>query len=494
LTLWPLELAQVQYAADSGAYASSLPAMTRRPKATLRLRFEARGGVMPAALKLDRLPLFLRGSENLPLRLYEQLTGHVVAAMVMPVGRQQKPTLLPARCIVALGFSDDEALLPPSRDTFRGHRLLQEYFAFADRFRFVELRGLRSGLGTCDTTAFDVILFLDEHDALLESTLSAQHFGLFCTPAINLFPRRADRIALNEEQFEYQVIVDHTRPLDFEVYSVESVVGYRTSDRQPQRFEPLYCRRDGDERQGAGAYFQARRQARMHTEHERRYGARSRYLGSEVFIALVDRQEAPYPVDLRQLGVDLLCTNRDLPLSMPIGIGPTDFSVGADLPVQSVRCLAGPSIPRPGLADAAGAWQLINRLSLNYLSIADAGDHAGGAGGCASALRELLGAYCPIDDEGGHRLVAALRDMRTRPVTRRLPLPGPISFGRGLEIDVVFDDTAIERTSAFLLGAVLHAFFASYVCLNHFTETVIHTSSRARIMRWQPEMGLCAIL
>jgi type VI secretion system protein ImpG len=156
--------------------------------------------------------------------------------------------------------------------------------------------------------------------------------------------------------------------------------------------------------------------------------------------------------------------------------------------------VAGPSAPRPGLAESAGAWRLINRLSLNYLSIAAAGNHAGGAGASVSALREMLDAYCPLDDEGGHRLIAALRDVSTRPVTRRLPLPGPISFGRGLEIDVAFDDAAVERSSAFLLGAVLHAFFASYVCLNHFTETVIRMSSRAQIMRWQPEMGLCAIL
>ena len=43
--------------------------------------------------------------------------------------------------------------------------------------------------------------------------------------------------------------------------------------------------------------------------------------------------------------------------------------------------------------------------------------------------------------------------MRTRPVTRRLPLPGPISFGRGLEIDVVFDDTA-EGTAERQSGSI----------------------------------------
>jgi len=67
--------------------------------------------------------------------------------------------------------------------------------------------------------------------------------------------------------------------------------------------------------------------------------------------------------------------------------------------------------------------------------------------------------------------------------------PGPITFARGLEITVTFDETAFEGTGVFILGAVLEQFFAKYVSLNSFTETVIKTQQRGEIIRWPPMMG-----
>jgi type VI secretion system protein ImpG len=75
-----------------------------------------------------------------------------------------------------------------------------------------------------------------------------------------------------------------------------------------------------------------------------------------------------------------------------------------------------------------------------------------------------------------------------------MPSPGPITFGRGLQITVTFDDDAFEGSGAFMLGAVLSQFFALYVSINSFTETVIKTLSRGEIMRWPARSGLCAIL
>jgi type VI secretion system protein ImpG len=81
-----------------------------------------------------------------------------------------------------------------------------------------------------------------------------------------------------------------------------------------------------------------------------------------------------------------------------------------------------------------------------------------------------------------------------RPVTRRVALAGPIAFARGLEITVTLDEEAFEGGSAFLLGAVLERFFAKYVSINSFTETVVRTVDRGEIMRWQARVGQRHIL
>src|SRR5204863_205140 len=71
----------------------------------------------------------------------------------------------------------------------------------------------------------ELVVLLDRRDATIEAVVSAEHVALFCTPVANLFPKRTDRIHLNERENEYHVVVDRTRPLDFEVYSLTSVVG-----------------------------------------------------------------------------------------------------------------------------------------------------------------------------------------------------------------------------------------------------------------------------
>jgi len=216
---------------------------------------------------------------------------------------------------------------------------------------------------------------------------------------------------------------------------------------------------------------------------QRRSGTRSTYVGSETFISLVDSQQAPYRQDLRQLGVNALCTNRDLPLFMNVGSGTTDFTLADSAPVKAIRCLAGPSRPQPSRAHDNQAWRLISQLSLNYLSLSEKGQSA-------AALRELLRLYGDDTDPALALQIEGLRDVSCKPCTRRLPMPGPIAFGRGLEITMLFDEHAFRGTGVFLLGAVFERFLARYVSINSFTETVIRTTERGEVMRWKAIPGL----
>jgi len=380
-------------------------------------------------------------------------------------------------------------LLPVAKQSFDGYRLLQEYFAFAPRFLFVQFGGLRDALRACGGREAELVVLLDREDALLERSVDASHFALHCTPAVNLFLRRTDRIALSDKAFEYHVVVDRTRPMDYEVHQIDAITGYRAGALAEQPFRPFYCAKDLDAQQQGGAFYQMRREARRPSVRQQQQGARSSYLGSETFVALVDAASAPLHGDLRQLGVSAWCTNRDLPLSMPVGAGSTDFTVDAEVPVAAVRCVAGPSRPLPSFAEGPAAWRLLNHLSLNYASLINNDPQQG-----AHALREMLALYCPAGDSAAQRQVDGLRSIDSTPVVRRLPSPGPIVFGRGLQITLQFDDAAFEGASAFLLAAVLARFFAQYVSINSFAETVVSTSTRGEIMHWPARAGRCAML
>lgn len=503
VTLLPLRLAHAGYRAFDCLPSGWAPPIERAPKAILTLRFEW-GAAEPAAIRaLDRLPLYLRGSEGLPELLHMRMTGHCSAACVrISVGKEARYVPLPARCVEAKGFDDEQALLPASGSTYRGVRLLREYFAFAERYSFVEVAGLGEALAGIDIgkATFELVFLLDRYDATLQAGVDASCFALHCTPVINLFDRRADRVGLDDRRFEHHVVVDRTRPLDFEVFAIGGIDGYTSADSTPRRFAPFYRARDPGESDAEQGYFQMRRAPRLLSARERARGPRSRYAGTEVFVALVAADEAPYSGDLRQLGVDVLCTNRDLPLSMPVGAGATDFTGGAQLQaVEHIRVLAGPTAPRPAHAEQTNVWRLLDMLSASRLPLLmrgtdEAGRHPGAVAHDARALRQWLAALCPADDLAGRHQISLLQRASARAITRRLPLPGPVCFGRGLEIALTFDETALGGAHASLFGAVLAAAFADYMPINQFAETILCTPARGVVTRYPAKVGRCEIL
>jgi type VI secretion system protein ImpG len=479
VTLWPLKVSNAEYFGNPSAVLGRLAASEPKAKAGLRITLQAGAELTFDKLDLHSLPLYLSGPDEQPFRLYEQLLGNACAVFARQPGGNWAERL-PADALRPCGFDDREAALPVVPQAFQGYRLLQEYFALPQRFLFVEFAELSRAVQRCDGQELELIVLFDRFDQSLESSIGAEQLVPFCTPAINLFPRRLDRIHLTDRVHEHHAIADRTRPMDFEIHSLKSVTGHGTGPDQP--FLPFYAVRDPSRYGRDKAWYILRREPRVLSSEQRRNGTRSTYVGSETFISLVDSEQAPYRHDLRQLGLSALCTNRDLPLFMSVGSGKSDFTLADSAPVSAIRCLAGPSRPRASHAHDNKAWRLISQLSLNYLSLSEQGQGA-------AALRELLRLYGDDHDAALQLQIEGLRDVSSKPCTRRLPMPGPIVFGRGLEITLEFDENAFRGTGVFLLGAVFERFLARYVSINSFTETVIRTTERGEIMRWKAKPG-----
>lgn len=484
ITLWPIEIVEAQYH-DRDLPSLGLP-QTSGVRAALRIRVRATAGLGLHEVAIDRLSLYLRGMGDIPSRIYEQVFAHAVGVIVRPTTKPAKwHHHLDASNIRQVGFHSDEALLPPGPRSFEGYRNLHEYFTFPERFNFMEITGLSVPFGRSEQTQLELLILLDQPDVELENAVTKDNFLLHSTPAINLFEKRADRIHISDKFPEFHLVPDRTRPLDFEIYDIQSVTGFGTTADDETEFRPFYSASDYDERPDTiGAYFSVNRVPRTLSAREKRHGRRSSYTGSELYIALVDAHNAPYHSDLRQVGATVRCTNRDLPLRMPVGQGKTDFVTEAGAAVEAIRCVGGPTPPRPSHAEGETAWRLISHLSLNYLSIADEDESRS-----AAALRELLGLYGELADSAVRKQIEGVRRVGAVPISRRVPTPGPIAFARGLEVGLHFEDAAFQGTGPFLLGAVLERFFAKYVSLNSFTETVVHTAERGEIKRWPTRIG-----
>jgi type VI secretion system protein ImpG len=483
LRLWPIQMADAEYMPLGSAlrYAGS---DSRSVKSALRLRLETVLDLPFRQVPLDRLPVYLHGIGTLPSQLYELLFGHAVSVVVQPALPSPPWREKLDNALQPLGFSPQNALLPYTPPSFQGYRLLQEYFALPQRFLFFELVHLQTVLQRCNETAVEIVILFDTAKPELEDLVTKDNFVLNCTPAINLFPKRVDRIHLNQRNAEHQIIVDRTAQSDYEVHSVTEVAGYGAGTAVEQVFRPFYSLDGNPSGTDAFAYYSLQRQPSLATGIGAPGKLKAPYRGSEVFISLVDSNAAPYRSDLKQLGVSALCTNRDLPMLLLLGEGESDFSLEISAPVQAVRCLAGPTDPKISRAEGEHAWRLISHLSLNYASLINNDENQG-----AAALRELLRLYGDLGDSTVARQIEGLLSVQSLPRVLRAPIAGPLCFGRGVEINLTLDESAFSGEGAFLLGAVLEKFFCKYVSLNSFTQVIINTLERGEIMRWPVRAG-----
>ena len=486
LTLWPISVVSVDYRANPGELVDMEHVAMPEAAAALRIVLKTERGAKFDELPISNLPLFLRGRSEISAHLYEQLLGANIGAVVQSTTRPAKLMhVRRQRTTAAVGLDDEHALLPCGPRSFEGYRLLQEFFAFPERYMFVELLDLQPLLRTVATDTLELVLLFDRAEPRLDGVVQASHLALYCTPAINLFPRRSDRVQLNPTDSEHHVVPDRMRPLDFEVHSVTKVVGYADQAGEASEFTPMYAPEwnGADARRNMSYTVRRRPRALKAGSADRERDARTPYVPSETYLALVDGEHGQFRPGMRQLGVDTLCTNRALPLLLSPRGEHLEFENHTAAPVEVVRCLAGPTPPRASAAFGDTSWGLISHLSVDFMTLLrKEGDGAG-------ALRRLLSLYASSAARDHFAQIEGISDVTTRSVVRPLPLAGCMTFGRGIEVTLTCDDRAFAGTSSFLLGAVLNRFFAKYASINSFTETVLRSQQRGEVMRWPIASG-----
>jgi type VI secretion system protein ImpG len=296
-------------------------------------------------------------------------------------------------------------------------------------------------------------------------------------------------VALGPGSWEYHVVPDRTRPMDLEVHSIERVVGHGGGRSDgfdgPLEFKPLFASRYEPPLEGNG-YYTVRRELRRLSERQRNQGARvPSYVGEEVFISLVDGRHGPFREGLKQLSVTAWVTNRDLPVLLPTAGQPGErvWQLDAPGPVTGVDCLRGPTRPvsRQPVGDIG--WQLVTQVTQNHLELGDEPARA------AAALRDLLRLYGPPNDVVWAHQVEGVHGLKSRQSVQRLPFPGPLSFGCGVEIELEIDEHSFQGASAFLLGSVLERFYARFAAINSFTQFTLRSQQRGVIKAWPARGG-----
>jgi type VI secretion system protein ImpG len=477
VTLWPLRVAEAQWLTPDRLK----PAVKAIDAvAALRVRLDCLTDTGFDKLGIDALRFYLNGESHLSYSLYELLLNNCTQVIVRDPSPNSKvtPVVLPADCVLPVGFSKDEALLPYPHRSFFAYRLLQEYFFFPEKYLFLDIHGLDQLSRAGFKEKVEILLLIsrfegDDRQQMLEMGVSPKVLRLGCSPIINLFPKAAEPILLDQKSYEYPVIPDVRRRRAFEIFSVDEVVSPDPHSDQVTQYEPFYRFRH------ATSHKESRRRAFWYTN--RRPSIRRDDESTELFLSLVDLSGRPAHPELDTITVKCSCSNGDLPSRLPFGNEAGDFELEGVSSIKRVVALRKPTqTVRPPVGKGM-QWRLISHLSLNYLSLVSEGKEA---------LQEILRLYNFSDSAHVEKQITGIARLASKREFARVISEHGISFVRGTRVDIELDEEQFVGGGAYLFSSVLEHFLGQYASLNSFTQLRVTTRQRKEALKqWPPRAG-----
>ena len=444
----------------------------------LVLRLRASEKVTMDALQLDTVRLHLAGDARTSFALYLLLAAHVESVAVSDgsTAHNRGEVLLGGEQVTPGGLGNDEGVLPYPSRSFPGYRLLQEYFAFKERFLFVDFSGLAGAVSELELG--NVMELAVTFNRRLESfpLVSRENVRLHCVPIINLFANDADPIRVKHDRTQYLIQPTRSGASDrrhLEVHSVDSVTGIVHAEGLESRtYEPFYSfHHFGAADSRGAAYYQTHIVPNVLEQDPRR--------GTDTYISFVAAvKEGQFPAE-ETISIELTCTNRDLPAGLRAGdiCQPTDSSP----PGTKFGNLHKPTATISPPLGKALHWRLISHLSLNYVSLSD-----------AKHFKELLRVYDFQSEHDAQRALAHQRmldgicGIKTS-FDERL-IRGAAVRGARIELELNEDHFAGEG-DAYLFSAILDRFMGLYATLNSYSQLTVRFERSGQEYSFPPRWG-----
>lgn len=483
----------------SAGLESNAPMDARGKMADAHLRISLRcfGDANLAEMKVgetgkppESLRFYLNGDPQLIFPLYEMIFNHcsrlefraketpadkvtLTASMFNYQMSLPDPIHLPADFIKQVGFEESQGMLPYSKRSFAGYRLLTEYFAFPYKFLFFDVHGLDQAIDKKFGAQFEIYIHLKDITPP-RAPVTADTFRLGCAPIVNLFSQTADPIYLSQQKYEYHVIPDVHRQLTTEVYSIDEVNTTDPRTNTTRLFSPFYSLRHAYGEQMEKVFWYANRRQSQRAEDD----------GTEMYLTLVDMNFNPRVPAAEVITLKTTCTNRDLPARLPFGGREGDFEVEGVALLSRVRCLTKPTETIRPPQRRAAQWRLISHLNLNHLSLVE------NENGVPEALQEILQLYNFNDSSATRKQILGITGIESRRVVRQIGQRTGSGFVRGMETTIELNEEEFVGSGLYLFACVLEKFFGLYVSVNSFNQTVLKTRQREGIVkRFPPRTG-----
>ena len=479
-TLWPVRVSAAEWKTPDRLVP---PIKSLESPGALRLEIECDPDVELKKLDMNKLRFFLHGESNLINTIYELLCRNTTSIVVRdPTPNSRiRPFVLPPSALKPVGFGEDEGTLPYPRRSFLGYRLLQEYFAFPEKFFFLDLDGLAPAWAQGFGQKAEIVFLVGPYEygdrkQSLELGITDRTFRLGCTPIVNLFEQTAEPILLDQKKFEYPIVPDVRRTNATEIFAVDEVVSIDPNTREVHRYEPFYSYRHATSRDKRQTFWTANRRQSQRRNDE----------GTEMTLTLVDLSSRPILPDADALTVRTTCTNRDLPARLPFGNEAGDFELDAASPVKRIVALKKPTAPLRPYTGRSVLWRLISHLSLNYLSLVSEG---------REALQEILKLYNFTGSTFSEKQIEGIASLGSMRHFARVESDSGITFARGTRVNIEFDEEQFVGGGTYLFASVIEKFLGLYVSINSFSQLVATSRQRKEVIwEWAPRAGQKLVL
>ncbi len=415
-------------------------------------------------LRPEKLRFYLKGQAQHVNPLHQMLLNSCNNTVLALSETDTAPVFLGCDNIKPVGFDSDDGLFPYPASSFKGYRLLSEYFTFPEKFMFIDITGLADKIPLNAGNTLDIYIYVNSSNIELEHNVSAENFILGCTPIINLFEHTPDPIKLDHTQHEYQIIPDSRRPTGYEIYSIDDVVATSSSGKE-EHYTPFYGMNHSQNNTDTHSFWFASRK-------DSKSGLLSRDEGTDMYLSLVDLEFNPNVSEDHTLTLKTTCSNRDLPAKLPFSTNQPNLQcVNLAPPCSSIRCLMQPTqVIRAPLRNHA-RWRLLSHLNLNHLSLTGGKD-------ATMALKEILRLYDFKESSVTRALIESIMTVQAKPISAPLNIDGHATMCRGMEIEIMLDDSLLSGSSIYIFSTILEHFFSLYCSINSFTRLLVKIKSK----------------
>jgi|WetSurMetagenome_2_1015567.scaffolds.fasta_scaffold18037_3 type VI secretion system protein ImpG len=425
------------------------------------------------SLEMNNFQFFLQGAASIKFELLYYLTNFISAISVKEL-TDRNATFSEIKNfrveIPELGSDDqtvsDNSILPYSKQTFGGFKLLQEYFSFQEKFFFVQISGLDEFKSSDQSNPFEIKIDFNRK-LPKDKWPTTKNILLHCTPIVNLFNRFTEEVIVNQRLPEYYIVPDIDRRKSREIYSIDKVSGISENKIEQYKYIPISSQDildTSDPDYNYKRFFSVFRRTQISDM-------------TETFIRLFgpSMEEDDFPKET--LNVEATLSNGFLPsaylevgsikelINFPAGIEASNITIPTEV-------LEGPNKNNY-------LWSLIAHLSVSYTSLSD-----------VETLKSIMNLYnwFKVHNHPNKKRIDGIKKIDKPKIISKIKNRSII---RGIEFHLTVDPKEFEHGEGDinLFGAILNKFLSQYVTINSFIQLKITESGTSKEYIWEPILG-----